>query len=206
MRRSNSLLALIVGFLVLVSAGFFYKGIEEFQNTTLPSPSVASTQVSSSPAVLGQQSESTSSATFLEGKTRGKIIKVVDGDTVEVEIDGKREKLRYIGVDTPETVDPRRGVQCFGREASEENKRIVFGKEVYLEKDISDRDRFGRMLGYVYLKADDGSIIFINDHLVRQGFAKSLTYPPDVKYSERFRMAEQEAREGKRGLWGRCES
>lgn len=125
-----------------------------------------------------------------------KVIRVIDGDTIE--IDGG-EKVRYIGVNTPETVNTKTIVECFGKEASDKNKELVEGKPVRLEKDISDRDRYGRLLRYVYV--DD---IFINDYLVRQGYANSASYPPNIKYQEQFRQAEKEARENNRGLWESC--
>lgn len=133
-----------------------------------------------------------------------KVTRVIDGDTIEVEIDKRNFKVRYIGVDTPETVDPRRPVACFGKEASLENKQLVEGKKVYLEKDISETDKYDRLLRYIYLPQDSGSLLFINDYLVRQGFAKVVTFPPDVKYSQQFIEAEREARENNRGLWQKC--
>lgn len=131
------------------------------------------------------------------------VVRVVDGDTIEVLINNKIYKVRYIGIDTPETVDPRRPVGCFGKEASSENKKLVEGKTVILEKDISNTDKYGRLLRYIYLQ-EDNNLIFINDYLVRQGFAKASTFPPDVKYSEQFLEAEREARTNNRGLWGKC--
>ncbi len=132
------------------------------------------------------------------------VVKVVDGDTIEVVIDGQNKKLRYIGINTPETVDPRKGVECFGREASDENKRLVEGRNVLLEKDISETDKFGRLLRYVYLPLEDGTKLFVNDYLVRSGFASADSFPPDVKYSNRLLMAQQEARDNRRGLWESC--
>lgn len=129
------------------------------------------------------------------------VAKVVDGDTVVL---STGEKVRYIGIDTPETVDPRRPIACFGKEASDENKKLVEGKEVILEKDVSETDKFGRLLRFVYIKKDDGSTVFVNDYLVRQGFARASTYPPDVKFSTQFVAAEKEARENLRGLWKKC--
>jgi micrococcal nuclease len=122
--------------------------------------------------------------------------RVIDGDTIEL-TDGRR--VRYIGINTPETVDPRRSVECFGREASVKNKQLVEGKTVKLEKDISEKDTFSRFLRYVYV--DD---VFINDYLVRQGYARATTYPPDVKYADRFVASEREARLSARGLWSAC--
>ncbi len=129
-----------------------------------------------------------------------KVVHVVDGDTIKLD---NGQVVRYIGIDTPETVDPRKPVQCFGKEASAKNRELVEGKEVRLVKDISETDKYGRLLRYVYVGDE-----FINDYLVRQGYAHSSSYPPDVKYQDQFRSAEQEAREGKRGLWsdGACEA
>lgn len=130
-----------------------------------------------------------------------KVVRVVDGDTINVEINGKVEPVRYIGIDTPETVDPRKPVQCFGVEASKKNKELVEGKMVRLEKDITDRDKYNRLLRYVWL--DD---VLINQELVAQGFAKSYSYPPDIKYQDKFVAAEKKAREDKLGLWTACTS
>lgn len=129
------------------------------------------------------------------------VVRVIDGDTIEVEINGKTESVRYIGIDTPETVDPRKPVQCFGVEASNKNKELVGGKMVRLEKDITDRDKYGRLLRYVWL----GDTL-INQALTEQGFAKSYSYPPDIKYQDKFIEAEREAREDKLGLWTACVS
>lgn len=139
-----------------------------------------------------------------ESSVSAKVTRVIDGDTIEVEIDKRNFKVRYVGIDTPETVDLRRPVACFGKEASLENKQLVEGKMVYLEKDISETDKYDRLLRYIYLPQDSGSLLFINDYLVRQGFAKVVTFPPDVKYSQQFIEAESEARENNRGLWQKC--
>lgn len=125
------------------------------------------------------------------------VVSVVDGDTIKVE---GGEIVRYIGVDTPETVDRRKPVECFGKEASAKNKELVQGKMVELEKDVSERDRYGRLLRYIWI----GDTL-INETLVREGFARVSTYPPDVKYVDRFLTAERAAREEKKGLWsGAC--
>ncbi len=138
----------------------------------------------------------TASATPIFTKELVKVTKVIDGDTIEIE-GGYR--LRYIGIDTPETVHPSKAVQCFGKEASAKNRELVDGKIVRLERDITELDRYGRLLRYVWL--DD---ILVNELLVREGFATSYTYPPDVKYQERFVQAGKEARENKKGLWVSC--
>ena len=127
-----------------------------------------------------------------------KVARVVDGDTI-VLING--ETLRYIGIDTPEEVDPRKPVQCFAQAAAEKNKELVEGKEITFQKDISTTDKYGRWLGFVYLQ--DGT--FVNEELVRQGYAFAYPYPPDISKSEIFRQAEEYARNNKLGLWGSCE-
>lgn len=122
-----------------------------------------------------------------------KVAHVVDGDTIKLE---NGQVVRYIGIDTPETVDPRKPVQCFGKEASNKNNELVEGKEVKLVKDVSETDKYGRILRYVYI-----GDIFVNEYLVRNGFAHSYSYPPDIKFQDQFRKAEGEARNNKRGLW-----
>lgn len=124
------------------------------------------------------------------------VSRVIDGDTVEL-ADGRR--LRYIGMDTPELVDPRKPVECFANEAKEENKRLVDGKKVRLEKDVSQTDKYSRLLRYVWV-----GDVMVNDYLVRQGFAHASAYPPDVTHSEQLLEAEREAREHHRGLWSGC--
>jgi len=133
-----------------------------------------------------------------------KVTEVIDGDTVIIE---SGERVRYIGVDTPETKHPKKSVQCFGREASARNKELVEGKTVYLEKDISETDRYGRLLRYVYLPNPEApeESIFVNEYLIEQGYGKVITYPPDVKYHKQFLDAQRMAQEEKRGLWGKCE-
>lgn len=144
--------------------------------------------------------QATSSASEVYGE-KAFVSKVIDGDTIELE---NGQRVRYIGIDTPETVDPRRPVGCFGKEASNRNKGLVEGKIVILQKDISDTDKYGRLLRYIYLPLEDKTTLFVNDYLIREGFAKSSTYPPDVKFTDRFKSAEEEARLNNRGLWGRC--
>lgn len=134
----------------------------------------------------------------VSGRERALVRAVVDGDTIEVELEGGTvERVRYIGIDTPETVHPSKPVECFGREASARNKELVGGKEVLLERDTSDRDRYGRLLRYVYV---GGALV--NEALVGGGFAHASPYPPDVRYEARFRNAERQAREERAGLWG----
>ncbi len=144
---------------------------------------------------VGNESKAAVSVLKFDPKTYVvKVARVVDGDTIKLE---SGEVVRYIGIDTPETVDPRKPVQCYGKEASAKNRELVEGKEVKLEKDVSNTDKYNRLLRYIWL---DNTLI--NELLVREGYAKSSTYPPDVKYQDRFVAAEQIAREENKGLWG----
>lgn len=135
------------------------------------------------PPVLGVTSEVT-------------VARVVDGDTI---ILSTGETVRYIGIDTPETKDPRKDVQCFGQEAAQKNKELVAGKTVVLEKDISETDRYGRLLRYVYVEGK-----LVNKTLVEEGYARASSYPPDVKYQEEFTFSEKQAQEQRKGLWEKC--
>jgi micrococcal nuclease len=127
------------------------------------------------------------------------VVDVVDGDTIDIAINGKKERVRYIGMDTPEIVDSTKLKSCFGVEASKRNSELVRGKKVALVKDVSERDKYGRLLRYVYV---DGE--FVNLELVQEGFARSLTISPDVAHSNVFMTAERSAREKNLGLWATC--
>ena len=131
------------------------------------------------------------------GLTPATVTRVTDGDTIRVEIDGQEYRVRYIGIDTPETVDPRRPVGCFGKEASERNRQLVEGQTVGLEKDVSETDSFDRLLRYVWV-----GDLMVNATLVEEGYALASTYPPDVRYSDQFAALQAQAREASQGLWG----
>jgi micrococcal nuclease len=133
------------------------------------------------------------------GRETALVTRVVDGDTIDVDLNGVIKRIRYIGMDTPETVDPDSPVECFGPEASERNQALVAGQMVELEKDVSETDQYGRLLRYVYVGDR-----MINEELVLEGFATVATFPPDVKYIDRFVEAERQAREAGRGLWSGC--
>jgi endonuclease YncB( thermonuclease family) len=123
--------------------------------------------------------------------------RVVDGDTFVARVKGRRERIRIIGVDTPESVDPNRPDEPFGEEASNFAKRYLDGATVRLAGDVEPRDRYGRLLAYVWL--DDGT--FWNALLAAEGYAQQLTIPPNVTYAELFRRLVGEARAHDRGLW-----
>jgi len=122
--------------------------------------------------------------------------RVIDGDTIVL---SDERKVRYIGIDTPEIHHPLKSVQCFGTEAAQFNKNLVEGKEVTLQRDISETDKYGRLLRYVWVDN-----IFVNEYLVKEGYAHVATFPPDVMYVELFQKAAQEARIGNKGLWNKC--
>jgi micrococcal nuclease len=129
----------------------------------------------------------------------GVVTRVVDGDTAHIEVGGRDLDVRFIGVDTPETVAPDQPVQCYGPEASAYTTRRLEGERVRLEFDVERQDRYGRTLAYVWV----GDELF-NETLVRDGYAVVTTFPPDVRYVERFVAAQRDAREHGRGLWGVC--
>ncbi|MEA2056341.1 MAG: thermonuclease family protein [Patescibacteria group bacterium] len=126
-----------------------------------------------------------------------KVERVVDGDTFVLE-DGR--KVRYIGINTPETKHPQKEVECFGQEASDYNQDLIEGKMIKLEADVQEVDHYGRLLRYVWL--DD---VLVNELLVKEGYAQSSSYPPNVSYQDLFDQAEKNARENKLGLWGKCD-
>ena len=139
------------------------------------------------------------------------VIRVVDGDTAIVNVDGSEFKLRFIGVDTPETVHPSKPVEYYGKEASDFTKDVLFeGREIYLEKDVSNLDRYGRMLRYIWLELPedqenpsdfDIENKMFNSILVKNGYAQVSTFPPDVKYQDKFVELERIAKSNDLGLW-----
>ena len=126
----------------------------------------------------------------------GTVVRVVDGDTIHVRIGARVEKVRYIGVNTPEVHHPTKGEEPGGREAAEVNRRLVEGQAVRLELDVQERDRYGRLLAYVWI-----GDLMMNAELVRLGYAQVMTVPPNVRYQEVFLKLQREAREAARGLW-----
>jgi micrococcal nuclease len=131
----------------------------------------------------------------------GVVTRVVDGDTVHVALAGRDETVRYIGIDTPESVKPGTPVQCFAEAASAANHRLVDGQAVRIAYDVERHDRYGRLLAYVY-RVRDGT--FVNARLVRDGYARTLTIPPNVRFAGRFSALAREAQDAGRGLWRAC--
>jgi endonuclease YncB( thermonuclease family) len=134
------------------------------------------------------------------------LVNVSDGDTIRINVDGREETLRLILIDTPETQDPNNPPECYGAEATAFLEGLLpVGSELYLETDVSERDRFGRLLRYVWLDRGD-EVYLINEAMVRSGYAAQSTFPPDVKYEERIQEAARFAREHGYGLWSACET
>ena len=136
---------------------------------------------------------SNDSKSLKENTLLTRVQRVVDGDTFVIE---SGEKIRLIGIDTPETVHPRKPVEPFGLEASQFTKKLLEGKQVELVFDVDKYDRYNRLLAYVYI---DG--VFLNEELVKQGLAVISTYPPNVKYVEKYEAAQKYARENNLGIW-----
>lgn len=174
-------------FLFFIIIGLFSGGKSKKDNL---SPTITS---------IPKQNETTVTPTQEPKKDLFKVVKVIDGDTIQININGKIEAVRLIGVDSPETVDPRKSVQCFGLEASNKAKEILTGKNVFLESDITqgERDKYSRLLRYVFL--DDGRNF--NLLMISEGFAHEYTYAIPYKYQVEFKEAQRQASINKKGLW-----
>jgi micrococcal nuclease len=134
----------------------------------------------------------------------GRVVWVVDGDTIHVKVGRRVEKVRYIGVNAPEIPHPEaRGWGDGGARAFAVNRRLVAGKDVALELDVRHRDDWRRLLAYVFVKRGKGRRrVFANAEMVRRGYAEVMTIPPNVRHQERFLKLQREARAARRGLWG----
>lgn len=199
-----ALLAAVLSAACAQSAVAPSNGVGSPTTATTPGPSVAATSTvraaatPSGAAVAGTSPSSAASPS--PGRESAMVLSVIDGDTIRVSLRGQTVTVRYIGMDTPETVDPSRAVEPYGAEASEANRRLVEGRTVALEKDVSETDRFGRLLRYVYVEQLAG-LMMVNAELVRLGYARVATFPPDVRYQSLFLDLEREARSANRGLW-----
>lgn len=181
-RTKRGLAAYISAVFVLTFSLFATANAPTPKNKILaPSPIAQTTNETN--VVLGESTEQT----YL-------VTRVIDGDTFEIE-GGK--KIRMIGIDTPETVAPRKEIECFGKEASAKTTELLLGTRVKLVKDVSETDSFGRLLRYVYV-----GDMFVNKVLVWEGYAHARSYPPDVKHQKELQIDEKHARDAKVGLWG----
>ena len=132
---------------------------------------------------------------------RAVVTRVIDGDTIVVRVDGREERVRYIGVDAPELAGDRSGerAECGGEQARAANEDLVAGATVELERDVSDRDRFGRLLRHVWVNGG-----LVSEELAREGFVEARSYPPDTGRDGQLDAAERAARADGAGLWGAC--
>lgn len=195
MTRRKVTLAIFLILLVISITAYFSTQKNNNQQTQKNKISQSTTAGQIKSASLDQNINDNSSAVL--------VTRIIDGDTIVIE---GGQKVRYIGINTPETVHPTKPVECYGHEASNKNRELVEGKKVILEKDVSETDKYGRLLRYVYLPSGqtDESDIFVNDYLVKEGYANSSSFPPDVKYQDKFVNSEKEARGNNRGLWAAC--
>ena len=146
------------------------------------------------------RAETTSAASGLTANAT--VDYVVDGDTVDLIIDGVEERVRLIGIDTPETKKENTPIECFGLEATAFAQSLLpEGTQLYVERDVEARDVYGRLLAYIY-RIDNG--IFVNLEIVRQGYAQPLTIPPNVAHSTEFVEAARAAERANLGLWAEC--
>jgi micrococcal nuclease len=129
-----------------------------------------------------------------ESREKAKVAKVIDGDTIEL---SDKRKIRYIGINSFEMNDERLEIKCLAEKAREANRNLVENKEIEMEKDVSDTDKYGRLLRYVWI---DG--ILVNEELVKNGWAEVSSFPPDIKYQERFRIKQIKAKLNDLGIWG----
>jgi micrococcal nuclease len=180
------LCVLCFGVYIVVSEESAYRASQAF---TSPIPQVATEPLTTAPVPTDTPLPS--------GRVQAQVIRVIDSDTIEVSIDGQTFKVRYLGIGAPETKHPDKPVEPFGLEVATKNEELVGGKVVELEKDVSETDKYGRLLRYVWV-----GDLMVNAELVRLGYAQVSTYPPDVKYQDLFLQLQQEAREAGRGLWG----
>ncbi|HEY8766410.1 MAG TPA: thermonuclease family protein [Dehalococcoidia bacterium] len=166
----------------------------------VPSPpaSINLTATATTPPVVPLET------TLPAGLTEARVTRVVDGDTIHVDIAGQDFPVRYIGMNTPETVDPVKPIECYGPEASARNKQLVTGQTVELEKDISETDQYGRLLRFVWLPdtSHPGQGEMVDALLVQEGYARLDTFPPDVRYKDLFAQLQQQAQAARSGLWG----
>ena len=188
-KKNKWLATILIVITAFTLTGKITKSLPVPTSTSSPSPSANPT-----PEVLiNQNALPTASPIPNPNITFAKVKNVVDGDTFTLE---SGQVIRMIGIDTPETVHPSKPIQCYGKEASNKTKELIEGKEVRLEKDVSETDKYKRLLRYVYIND-----LLVNEVLVSEGYAKSSSYPPDIKYQDKFIEAEKKAQVENKGLW-----
>jgi micrococcal nuclease len=200
-RRSRSLLrAACAAVAALIVGGLVGCGPDEVDG---PPVADRSSPTSTDPPAAPSAAAATAVVDEVPDGDDAVVVRVVDGDTIIASVGGDEQRVRFIGMDTPESVHPQRAVECFGREASAHTTRLIGpGTAVRLVYDVERTDRFGRTLAYVY-RLDDG--LFVNLALLLDGYAQVATFPPNVAHVQDFRAAQRAAREADRGLWSACE-
>ncbi len=180
---------------VLISTLFLFRSQESApQIVKFPAPN------HSIQPVVSQSATSSGQNTNLKtSRTLASVIRVIDGDTIVANIGGKLTRVRLIGIDSPEVVDPRKSVQCFGEEARNEAEMLLAGKNIFLEKDPSqgDYDKYGRLLAYVFTADGDN----FNELMIENGYAYEYTYRLPYKYQSDFKASQREAERLQKGLW-----
>lgn len=192
MEKKKVLSLLIIGVLFILIGFILGKSsVQKVQNNKQENQAPSSS-ISQAPFVTQSTSKTQVNQLY-------RAVKVIDGDTIQVDINGKTETLRLIGIDAPEAGDSRSLVSCFGNEATNKAKEILNGKSVRLESDSTqgERDKYGRLLRYVFLENGTN----FNNLMISQGFAHEYTYRVPYKYQTEFKQAERQAREKKLGLW-----
>jgi micrococcal nuclease len=151
--------------------------------------------------LFNQDKQTASAPQSIKKTTSGKVVKVIDGDTIDVALDdgSGTARVRYIGMDTPEKATAKVLAQCGSLEATVRNTDLVSGKKVTLVQDKDDKDKYGRLLRYVYV-----GNIFVNEVLVKEGLARTLTIPPNTIFKYKFLALEETAQNNKAGMWGEC--
>ena len=202
---------IVIGFAVVLGLGVIGNltgGATEVPRATAPGSSTATvatatTRPTATASIRASTAPSAQAGSGLrpDGPTvAATVVRVIDGDTIVAEFGGVQYHVRYIGMDTPESVKPGTPVQPMALAASAANKALVAGQPILLEKDVSDVDRFGRLLRNVWVDRN-GVLVLVGLELVRTGFAQVTTFPPDVKYVDQLLAAQTEARNAGRGLW-----
>ena len=210
--RKFPIVTVIVGILSMTGGGMLFAAItQEDETTTVQSSLPPTTQQAVTPEETKPEEQPDTDKEDQEQEDEPKeepeekqkpnyitatVVEVVDGDTIKVRMKGKTETVRFLLVDTPETKHPRMGVQPYGPEASRFTKSLLSGKTVELEKDVQERDKYGRLLMYVYV---DGKSV--QKELLKKGLARVAVYPPNVKYVDEYRKIEREARRKGVGIW-----
>lgn len=195
LRSIAGIAAAVIIALAAITVIFYLQANPEKQNA----PATSTSAANPAPTAATQ-------ASLPAGAVPAQLVRIIDGDTIVVHISGQsgEETVRLIGIDTPETKKPDTPVQCYGREATAFTTQLLTGKKIWLERDVSDRDHYGRLLRYIWVE-QGSSYLLANEEIVRLGFGAAGDYPPDTRYHDRLFAALDHARSQRLGMWGACE-